>query len=84
MTKIKSGEADPTMPGDHKIETHSKAVSANSSSTVSFDYNYDSEPIIAMSTDVTPVNWTSKGTSQVTLENDGDSEAQIEIIVIGK
>jgi len=86
MTKIKTGGSDPTMPGDHKIETHTASVSANSTKDINFDYNYDSEPIISLASDSTSfVNYTAKGTSKVTVQNNNsDDSATIEVIVIGE
>ncbi len=85
MTKVKTGESDPTQPNDHKVEVHSVDVSANSTKDVSFDYNYDNEPIISLASDSTSfVNYTAKGTSQVTVQNNNsDDSATIEVIVIG-
>ncbi len=70
MTKVKEGKADPTQPNDHNIEIHEKTISGGSSETVSWDYVYASEPLVALSSDTTPdIRVTSKGTSQCTIEN---------------
>ncbi len=75
MSKVKRGESDPTMPNDDKIERHSVTVSGGSTKEVSWDYNYDSEPLVAISTDQNHnVKVNSKGTSKATLENMSDYE----------
>ncbi len=75
MSKVKDGKADPSMPNDDKIERHEITVSGGGTNTVSWDYNYDSEPLVALSTDQNHnVRLQSKGTSQATIENHADYE----------
>ena len=84
MTKVKTGISDPTEPNDDTFEVHTVDVPANDTKTISYDYNYNNEPIISLASDSTSfVNYTAKGTSEVTVQNNSGDSATIEIIVIG-
>lgn len=75
MTKVYDGTADPCSPTDSKIEWHEVTISGGSTETISWDYVYDSEPRVAISTDKDyNVTVQSKGTSQCTIANKADYE----------